>query len=107
MENKFIVIDGEQLVVGKVNYHRDLVAHNAIVKGGGLFHIERGNTDRCFLFGQSTVYGQCTKEDIEKALSTTLHDFKNMEIYFSTEEEFEDVSPNNFMLIYSPEIIRG
>ena len=63
---KFIVEDGN-LIMGKVEIHRNLVTDDAKVSGGGFFNYDYNN--RSFIFsGYSFEYGKAMYDDIRECV---------------------------------------
>lgn len=63
---KFI-IEGDELILGKVTYHKQLATDVKNVKGGGWFSLKNDNKTIQF-FGDSQDFGKATLEDIKKAV---------------------------------------
>jgi hypothetical protein len=61
---KFIIEDGN-LIIGKVEYHRDLATDKKNVRGGGLFRVKNNS----FIFySTSYEFGEATLTDIRNAV---------------------------------------
>lgn len=63
---KFI-IEGDELILGKVTYHKQLATDVKNVKGGGWWSFNEDKTEITF-FGKSEDFGYATLEDIRKAV---------------------------------------
>lgn len=69
--NKFIIEDNN-LILGRVEYHKELVTDETLVCGGGWFTIKN---DIIRLYGDSFDFGQPTLEDIKNCI-------ENNNVYF-------------------------
>ena len=65
MANKWI-IQGDDLRVGQVDFHRELAGKEGEIKSGGYWHFDKDN-DILFLYGKSVDFGKCSIEDIQNA----------------------------------------
>ena len=63
---KFI-IEGDELIIGKCTYHKQLATDVKNVKGGGWWSFNKDKTEITF-FGKSEDFGYATLEDIRKAV---------------------------------------
>lgn len=73
---KFI-IENDSLIIGKVEYHRDLATDTKNVKGGG-WYLMRENT--IVFYGESFDFGPAKLEDIKKCVESGLVYFRNSNI---------------------------
>lgn len=79
---KFIINNGN-LVLGNVEFHRELARDHKTTKGGGWYHLDK-EAKKLYLYSESMDFGPCARPDVEQAineglLSPFLDDF---EIYF-------------------------
>jgi hypothetical protein len=92
---KFI-INNNEIILGNVNYHREL-AHknlpNNIIGGGYWEWSPKRLGNKIFFYGKSEDFGPVTKEQLIEAFQNTLlsDDIENAEIIFSTYNRFSDV----------------
>ena len=57
------VIEGKDLILAKVSYHKELVNHKELVKGGGWFRYNHDS--RTFVLGgESHEFGRASLEDV-------------------------------------------
>ena len=63
---KFIV-EGNNLIIGKVTYHKDLVTDKTQVKGGGFWNWNKDKKE-FILSGDSYDFGRATAEDIKSCI---------------------------------------
>jgi len=63
---KFI-IEGDEIIFGKVTYHKQLATDIKNVRGGGWWSFNKDVTEMTF-FGDSHDFGRATLEDIRKAV---------------------------------------
>ncbi len=63
---KFI-IEGNELIIAKCTYHRQLVSNKDKVKGGGLWKLDRDKKE-FMLFGQSEDFGSVVVEDVKACI---------------------------------------
>ena len=63
---KFI-IEGENLILMKVSYHREIVSDKEKVKGGGWYRYD-SNTNTFTFYGDSYDFGAAKMEDIKKCI---------------------------------------
>ncbi len=63
---KFIV-EGNNLIIAKCTFHKQLVTDPAQVKGGGMWELDR-DKKKFTLFGESHDYGQASEEDIKACI---------------------------------------
>ena len=99
---KFIIY-GDELIMGVVEYHRDLLPKKydkeKILGGGRWEWIPHNYPNKVFFFGNSMEYGKATKEQLLIAWENTLisPSIENCEIIFSELNSFGDVlEENNF-----------
>jgi hypothetical protein len=65
MAKKWIINDNN-LIVGNVQYHRDLLPNHKGTIGGGLWSYDK-KTNTLLLYGQSYDFGSVSKESVIKA----------------------------------------
>lgn len=63
---KFI-IEGNNLIIAKCTYHKDLVTNKDHVKGGGMWNL---NDQTITLYGSSFDFGAAQIEDIKRCIDT-------------------------------------
>jgi hypothetical protein len=63
---KFIV-EGNNLVIGKCTYHKQMASDIKQVKGGGMWEWDK-ESKTFFLYGDSTDFGYASPEDIQACL---------------------------------------
>ncbi len=63
---KFI-IEGENLILMKVTFHKDIAVDKTKVKGGGWFRY-LVHTDNFVFYGESDDFGKSTLDDIKKCV---------------------------------------
>jgi len=63
---KFI-IEGDNLILSKVTYHREIVTDLMKVKGGGWFRFN-SDTNTFILYGESIEFGPAQFKDIKKCV---------------------------------------
>lgn len=63
---KFIV-EGNELIIAKCTYHRQLVSNKDKVKGGGLWKLDQDKKE-FVLYGSSDDFGYATAEDIKACI---------------------------------------
>ena len=81
---KFI-IEGNNLILSKVTYHRDIVTEKEKVKGGGWFKFE----DDCFTFyGTSDEFGSVNVEDVKRCVKNDCV-FTNYMLIYSIANKFK------------------
>ncbi len=68
MAQKFIINNGN-LVVGNVQFHKELITNHSTTRGGGWWHLDRGN-GIMYLYNRSIDFGQAQREDVIKAITT-------------------------------------
>jgi hypothetical protein len=68
---KFIV-QGDKLILGKVQYHKQLKVGDDKINGGGLFALFP-DANEIGLFGESFDFGAFSADDIKRILSTNPH----------------------------------
>lgn len=68
MNPKFIIED-DSLIMGKVNYHRDLATDKSKVKGGGWFKYDK-DTNTFIFYDSSFDFGKAKLEDIEECIKS-------------------------------------
>jgi hypothetical protein len=61
------IIEKDQLIIGKVKFHRDLACVKQQVKGGGLYAIDYENAT-LWLYGSSDEFGRASMEDVAKCV---------------------------------------
>ena len=67
---KFIINHGD-LVIGNVEFHKDLVKDHSQTKGGGWWHLDRAN-GIMYLYNKSIDFGQAKREDVIQAVERGL-----------------------------------
>lgn len=70
---KFI-IEGDDLVLGKVTYHKELANDVSQVRGGGMFEYDP-DTNTFTLFGESSQFGPADLDDVRRCV-------ENGKVYF-------------------------
>ena len=90
---KFIVTDDFDLQGGYVMFHSDILPKEKRYKsnsclGGGFFTIDE-NSKEIHLYGESSDYGKCNKETLQKAIKNHGNNFKSdlwmiMYMYYRT-----------------------
>lgn len=91
------IINDNDLVMGIVEFHKDLLKdHKDKTIGGGLWHMDRRNK-KLYLYGKSHDYGQCKVEDIYNMLEEGLIPLSidNYSLYFSTSENLKEAIETN------------
>jgi len=89
LKPKFIIDKDGDFALGKVIFHKDLDISKTGVMGGGWFEIDAKNKV-IYLFDGSFDFGPVTAEQITKALTTNLvqwrhwRRFKGFKVMFST-----------------------
>jgi hypothetical protein len=63
---KFIV-EGNELIIARCTFHKQLVSNNDKVKGGGLWDWDREKKE-FLLYGESVDFGACGPEDIKACI---------------------------------------
>jgi hypothetical protein len=63
---KFIV-EGNNLIIAKCTYHKQLVTDKDLVKGGGLWKLDRDKKE-FVLFGSSDDFGYASADDIKSCI---------------------------------------
>lgn len=63
---KFIV-EGNELIIGRCTFHKQLVTDKEKVKGGGMWDWDKEKKE-FFLYGESVDYGYAEAEDIRKCI---------------------------------------
>lgn len=63
---KFI-IEGENLILRKVNFHHEIATDKSKVKGGGWFKF-KSETNTFILFGDSHDFGKASFDDVKKCV---------------------------------------
>lgn len=81
---KFI-IEGDRLVLGKVEYHEDLADNKYNVKGGGWFYYDR-EKDLFILYGKSIQFGPAKIEDIINAVKNGFVDSPSLKEIYNNEK---------------------
>lgn len=91
---KFIVTNDFDLDGGYVMFHTDLIPQKKrysqnTCRGGGFFIINEDNKE-IYLYGESSDFGRCKKEDLMKAIKEHGSDFKSnlwmiMYIYYRSQ----------------------
>lgn len=71
---KFIV-EGDNLIIAKCTFHKQLVTDESKVKGGGLWNWDKERRE-FKLYGESTDYGYASEEDVKACI-------KSGNVYFS------------------------
>ncbi len=66
--NKFIINQGN-LMMGHVNFHKELSSDHTTTKGGGWYHIDHDNK-KVYLYDVSMDFGQAKREDVIAAIQT-------------------------------------
>lgn len=70
---KFI-IEGDDLILGKVTYHKELANDISQVRGGGMFEYD-ASTNTFTLFGESSQFGRADLDDVKRCV-------ENGKVYF-------------------------
>ena len=67
LEKKFVIHNGV-LIMGQVEFHKDLVKNMDKTKviGGGKWHCDNEN-NTIYFYGESNQFGQVTKEEFDNA----------------------------------------
>lgn len=92
MAQKFIINNGN-LVMGHVDYHRELVKDHSTTKGGGYWEFDR-ESNIMYLYSESMDFGQAHREDVIKAIQKGWLSprFNNTKFFHSYESFFCDVT---------------
>lgn len=79
---KFIINNGN-LVMGNVEFHRELARDHSTTKGGGWYHLDK-EAKKLYLYNQSIDFGPCARPDVQQAVSEGLLSpfLEDFEIYF-------------------------
>ena len=64
---KFIV-EGNEMIIGKCTFHKQLATHHEQVKGGGWWKLDQDKKE-FFLSGQSEDFGEASIEDIKTCIA--------------------------------------
>lgn len=71
------VVEGDKLIVGAAEFHKDLVSDQSAVKGGGSWVFNK-ELKLLFLSGRSVDFGEATEEDIANAFEANGIIFKGV-----------------------------
>ncbi len=93
---KFIV-EGNNLIIAKCTFHKQLVTDKEQVKGGGMWEWDRDKNE-FLLYGDSTDFGEASTEDIKACIESG-----NVFLSYSGGR---NVSHNSFYLNTGSEIIK-
>lgn len=85
--NKFVINDGD-LILGHVEFHKELIKGRDKNKtiGGGRWYVD---TNIIYFYGRSVDFGRVTKEEFDAAFKQP--SIECNKIIFSTKEYFSDV----------------
>ena len=92
MEQPKWIINDNNLVMGIVGFHKDLLSdHKNKTIGGGLWYMDRRNK-KLYLYSKSQDFGQCVSGDIYKMLDEGLINpsLNGYSLYFSTCDSIAD-----------------
>ena len=93
LHSKFI-IEGDNLIMGKCNYHKELATNVDDIKGGGMFRFDE-DRGGFLLFGSSFDFGYAKLEDIRACIasgnvygnSTLTRKIDNHKFFYDTQSE--------------------
>ena len=90
MKQQKFIINNNNLIVGEVEFHEDLLheANRYLTAGGGRWHIDE-ETNTIYFYGSSVDFGKVTKEQFENAYKRP--NIEAMNIIFSEKEYLCDV----------------
>lgn len=90
MARKCIITDEDQLRLGHIDLHKQLVGRTGTPKGGGFWLYDK-ESNTVYVWGKSSDYGPLTADMVSSAW---LHG-KDMHIVFTSKEEMLKLYPND------------
>lgn len=104
MAKKFIINNGN-LVMGHVDFHKELVNDHSTTKGGGWWEFDK-EKNIMYLYNRSIDFGQAKRDDVIQAIQTGLLSprLNNTKFFHSYEDYICDVhSDKNGVWIEVPD----
>jgi len=102
MATKFIIAD-DQLIMGHVELHRELIKDTSKIVGGGWWYINKERT-KAYLYSKSFDFGRVTKEQLVSALENgyVSGGMDKMEIYFSESDKLSEAIEHGERIEFNP-----
>jgi len=100
MKNPKYIIENGNLIISKVDFHKDIATNPKDVIGGGWFDMDYDNKHIRF-HGLSTDFGHLTKEQVQKCV-TENKVYSNPSCSFSLAPKFNFSFENPLMLKAEP-----